>query len=493
MWESKARGFMSSRTAPISDQARRTARRVATLITKAEALLITAGAGMSLDSSAPADPATTQLQALFDGPGQTFRKMAQPHRFETNPGAVWAWYGHRQSMYRRTQPHAGYRILHSWAQAVPCGSFVVTSNIDGQFSKAGFTDWQIVERHGSAQHYQCSVPCNDDVWHVPEVPFALDPATGQVIGTLPRCPRCNAVARPNVLMYDDVKWVDTVRREQQRRYESWLGSVRGKRVVVIECGAGEGAASVRRVGERLLERSFVSLVRINPAATEADEPTFVMRAPALQAIELIHESLPSLFGGANAARPAPERRPPEPITGRIRIRLEPVTCVDLGRGLVTPFHGQKLGGDEDGAFLERYGEAQSGWVQVPSCGGLEAPGYTMTARVFSSPEYVAGGTEGAAIVFVQAPDGIAVMTFGIARRVGDAPFLWQLLYQTTDSPLAALDFPRVPWVARRPAAGLRNHQSILPYLAQFERTLVRSYLPYLAFIDATRRKEGGEP
>ena len=155
--------------------------------------------------------------------------------------------------------------------------------------------------------------------------------------------------------------------------------------------------------------------------------------------------------------------------------------------------GDYFGQAEDFDLLERYGEAQSGWVQVPPCGGLEAPGYTMTARIFRSLEYDAGGTPGAAIVFVQAPGGSAVMTFGIGRRVDDAPFLWQLLYETTDRPLAALDFPRVPWVARRPAVGLADHAAVLPYLAHFERVLVRSYLPYLAFLDATRRKADGEP
>jgi hypothetical protein len=77
-----------------------------------------------------------------------------------------------------------------------------------------------------------------------------------------------------------------------------------------------------------------------------------------------------------------------------------------------------------------------------------------------------------------------VMTFGIGRRAEEAPFLWQLLYETTDTPLAALDFPCVPWVARRPAAGIAEHAAVLPYLAQFERVLIRAYLPYLAFIDA---------
>jgi molybdopterin biosynthesis enzyme len=40
---------MSTLTAPVSDQARRTARRVAAMLAEADAILITAGSGMSID------------------------------------------------------------------------------------------------------------------------------------------------------------------------------------------------------------------------------------------------------------------------------------------------------------------------------------------------------------------------------------------------------------------------------------------------------------
>lgn len=260
---------MNTQSAPVSDQARRTARRVAALLANADALLITAGAGMSLDCDPPDNPDLQYLQGLFDATGRTFRQRAQPAWFDTRPQAAWAWYGVRERIYKHTRPHDGYRILRAWAQAMPCGSFVATTNIDGLFFKAGFTDWQVVERHGNLHHYQCTVPCSDTIWDAQSPALVIDSDSLEIQGELPACPRCGAVARPNVLMYDDVKWLDAERREQQLRFDAWLASVRGQRLVVIECGAGEGSASVRRIGERLLERSRVSLVRINPTATEA--------------------------------------------------------------------------------------------------------------------------------------------------------------------------------------------------------------------------------
>lgn len=478
---------MALQTVPVSDHARRTARRVAELIAQSDALLITAGAGMSAESLPPDDAQLQHLQARFELQGRSFREMAQPRRFDEQPDRAWAWYGQRQRWYQRMRPHDGYLMLRAWAQAVPCGSFVATTNIDGQFYKAGFTDWQVLERHGSLFLYQCTRPCQREVWDTPVPDFAIDPVELRATGELPKCPRCGALARPNVMLYDDTRWVDLVRRDQQRRFDAWLASVRGKRLVVVEIGAGEGASSVRRLGERLLERPRVSLVRINPTATGEDEPVHVLRLPALTAIELIHASLPSLFGGARATAPPPTRPEIGPIEEPVRLAMRPVTAIDLGRGLVATLDTKDIGQDEDFAFLERYGEAQSGWVQVPPCGGLEAPGYTMTARVLRSDDEGAT-TEGAAIVFVQAPDETAVATFGIGRRVESAAVLWSILYSSADRPLMPLDCPATPWMAFRPSIGLADHPEIAPYLTEFGRVLVRAYLPYLAFIDATARR-----
>ena len=42
--------------------------------------------------------------------------------------------------------------------------FVVTSNVDGQFQKAGFAGENILEVHGSIHHLQCTRPCSRAIW-----------------------------------------------------------------------------------------------------------------------------------------------------------------------------------------------------------------------------------------------------------------------------------------------------------------------------------------
>ena len=68
---------------------------------------------------------------------------------------------------------------------------------------------------------------------------------------LPSCPRCGGLARPNILMFGDWGWDSVAVRDQQRRLQSWLASVAGARIVVVECGAGTAIPTVRLTCEEV--------------------------------------------------------------------------------------------------------------------------------------------------------------------------------------------------------------------------------------------------
>jgi len=82
--------------------------------------------------------------------------MASPHWFETDPRFAWAFYGHRLHLYRDTTPHEGVEILLDLVNRKEGDYFIYTSNVDGQFQKAGFDEDRIVEVHGSIDHLQCA-------------------------------------------------------------------------------------------------------------------------------------------------------------------------------------------------------------------------------------------------------------------------------------------------------------------------------------------------
>lgn len=190
--------------------------------------------------------------------GIHFQDIACPDTFVSDPALAWGFYGHRLALYRRTEPHEGYRILLKWSRRMPHGGFVFTSNVDGLFQKSGFAEEQICECHGSIHYLQCTQPCSPALWPADDVLPTVDESRCRLTSPLPRCPECGALARPNILMFGDDHWFERRTRTQTLRLYHWLASA--SRLLVIELGAGIHIPTARHFGERL----NVPLIRINP-------------------------------------------------------------------------------------------------------------------------------------------------------------------------------------------------------------------------------------
>ncbi|MDP8247529.1 MAG: Sir2 family NAD-dependent protein deacetylase [Candidatus Tritonobacter lacicola] len=235
----------------------------------ADAVLITAGAGMGVDSGLPdfrgnkgfwkAYPPIARLGISFSG-------MANPSWFDTDPELAWAFYGHRLNLYRRTTPHRGFGQLLEMAVRKSGGYFVFTSNVDGQFQKAGYLDDRIEECHGSIHHLQCTAPCTDEIWDGSRMEVDVDEESFRALEPLPRCINCGRVARPNILMFGDLTWVSRRTDSQNQRLNSWLRKVREERLklVIVEIGAGEAVPTVRMTSEHVARDHGGTLIRINP-------------------------------------------------------------------------------------------------------------------------------------------------------------------------------------------------------------------------------------
>lgn len=254
-------------------------------IEQADALLICAGAGMGVDSGLPAFRGSGgfwEAYPALESAQIDFESIANPHAFARWPRLAWGFYGHRLLQYRNTRPHAGFGVLKRIAGRLDNGSFIFTSNVDGQFQCAGFDPDSICECHGSLHHLQCSQPCGASVWSADEFIPEVDELACRLIGPLPRCESCGALARPNVLMFGDADWIMQRSRAQHRRLEAWLGAVQAP--VVIELGAGTHVPTVRWVAESLGR----PLIRINLEAAAAGLTAIGVNQralPALQALE----------------------------------------------------------------------------------------------------------------------------------------------------------------------------------------------------------------
>ncbi|MEO7343308.1 MAG: Sir2 family NAD-dependent protein deacetylase, partial [Methylotenera sp.] len=159
-------------------------------------------------------------------------------------------------------PNAGFTILRELAHQMPSGAFIFTSNVDGQFQKASFTESQIVECHGSNHHLQCVNGCLNETSSAKDFYPETDDAACQLLSRLPQCQYCGAVTRPNILMFSDRKWVSKRMEAQQARFDQWLSKV--TRLLVIEIGAGTSIPTVRKFSES----HAGYLIRINPDEAE---------------------------------------------------------------------------------------------------------------------------------------------------------------------------------------------------------------------------------
>lgn len=258
-------------------------------IRAADGLIIGAGAGMGVDSGLPDFRGSAGFWKAYPALAAArieFTRIANPRAFATDPKQAWGFYGHRLNLYRRTQPHPGYAILHEIGESMAHGCLVFTSNVDGHFQRAGFADDRIVECHGSIHHLQCSEPCCDRIRSADALEIVTDDERCLLVGDLPRCPRCRAVMRPNILLFGDGQWLD-------RRVESQWRSLAPRRramarPVVIECGAGTAIPTVRY----FCESQDAFLVRINPRESDCGDADGVSLAMgALEGLQALRSHL----------------------------------------------------------------------------------------------------------------------------------------------------------------------------------------------------------
>jgi NAD-dependent SIR2 family protein deacetylase len=266
-------------------------REAAAELDRAGALVVTAGAGMGVDSGLPdfrGDQGFWKAYPPYERLGLSFADAANPAHFEGDPRLGWGFYGHRTNLYRATVPHRGFAILLGWAERFRLPTFVVTSNVDGQFQKAGFGEDRILEVHGSIHHLQCTTPCSDSIWPNGER-IEVDEATMRS-REVPRCPACGAVSRPNILMFGDFSWLDGRTAAQRARLEEFLGEVHGRRLLVVELGAGTAIPTIRWTSERL-GRGDARVVRINPREPGISPPHLSIATGALEALDGIERAL----------------------------------------------------------------------------------------------------------------------------------------------------------------------------------------------------------
>ena len=151
----------------------------------------------------------------------------------------WAWWS-RHILINRYDCPVGevYRNLLSLIEDKDY--FVLTTNVDHQFQRAGFDKKRLFYTQGDYGLFQCSTPCCPETFdNETTVREMAKRQKDMKISTelLPICPHCGAPLTVN-LRCDDKFVEDEGWHKAAERYENFLRTRSGQKILLLELGVG---------------------------------------------------------------------------------------------------------------------------------------------------------------------------------------------------------------------------------------------------------------
>ena len=159
----------------------------------------------------------------------------------------WAYWSRHIRMNRYDAPVGKvYKQVLELVKDIPY--FVITTNVDAQFLKAGFDTLRLWAVQGDYGKLQCSRGCHDLLYdnHDLIIEMCEKQQDCRIPSDLvPHCPhsgeRMEINIRKDMYFVQDQQWY-----EQRTRYQAFLESVKLKRVVFLELGVGYNAPTITR-------------------------------------------------------------------------------------------------------------------------------------------------------------------------------------------------------------------------------------------------------
>lgn len=250
-------------------------------LAQADAVLIGAGAGLS--TAAGFVYAGERFERYFGDFGQKygFRDMYSggfyPYRMQEEFWAYWSryiWVNRYMDA-----PKSTYADLLRLVEGKEY--FVLTTNVDHCFQKAGFDKARLFYTQGDYGLFQCSKPCCRRTWENEDAVRRMILAQGFEIGEgnapvlpegktalmtvpsdlLPRCPNCGRPMTMN-LRSDDRFVEDKGWQRAAEAYGDWLTAHQERKAVFLEIGVGYNTPGI-------IKYSFWQQVYRNPDAVYA--------------------------------------------------------------------------------------------------------------------------------------------------------------------------------------------------------------------------------
>ena len=126
--------------------------------------------------------------------------------------------------------------------------FVLTTNVDHQFWKAGFRDRDIFATQGDYGRIQCAVGCHPETYDATGLFTDMDRARKDCripSEMVPRCPVCGGPMAMNLRcdghFVEDEHW-----HQAAEHYRAFLERMSGRRLVLLELGVGFNTPAIIR-------------------------------------------------------------------------------------------------------------------------------------------------------------------------------------------------------------------------------------------------------
>ena len=212
--------------------------RLKNVIETADAIVIGAGSGLS--DSGEFSLTKTYFEEFYSrltkGRGSDELSFGNYLRFPSEE-YFWAFWSRYISLTRyRNLSVPVYRNLYKLVRKKE--HFIVTTNADHSFHKAGFDEHRIFSPQGDLGFLQCSVPCHEKTYSnetLIQSMMRFQESMRIPDRLLPRCPRCGKPMtinyRSNENFVRDESWYQSA-----ERYDNFMYKYQGKRVLFLELG-----------------------------------------------------------------------------------------------------------------------------------------------------------------------------------------------------------------------------------------------------------------
>lgn len=215
-------------------------------IAKADAIVIGAGAGLSAASGFAYDGerfersfhdfhAKYGITDMYSGGFHPYRTLEE----------FWAWWSRCIVLNRYDCPVGRpYRDLLSIVKGRDY--FVLTTNVDHQFQRAGFDKKRLFYTQGDYGLFQCSEPCCRRIYDNEDIVRRMVESQSDMkvpSELVPHCPVCGRPMAMN-LRCDDTFVQDDGWYEAAGRYESFLNRHCGSHVLFLELGVGANTPGI---------------------------------------------------------------------------------------------------------------------------------------------------------------------------------------------------------------------------------------------------------